>query len=519
MNTIKPVNLIPYQAPPPSIMERHVRWLRAESEGIQKISKICLAVLEALICVVSVVGIKILFDAVHLHQKISSEETFYLTVASKRPPREDERLIFKSRTRSFNHVTEFALEDGILWARKIGSNPWSPLYFDGTNPEWIDCDGANLIVIDQERKLHYKKVLREYRAAAIRAAEDLTIDKTFKNNWKDHWFSLPYLSGLVNFFAGKRLTIPEGIKSIAISHRGGYNNFVEDRDGNRHPVGPGVTTLYLLDQSGRVIYKQDPWSPIWSKIYIPLPETSSTVYEAEKISASASTLMAIGYETNLTTKEKQLKIVTRLADIDTEGGNPGLKYDFHPNPNPKVRILPTDPVWKEHPLPQDASVTGTITILQTGEGNSARELRIEGKNGSGLWGYYRKNIADTAWEFVRVKDDAGRESFLLPSQKPLAPIETTVVDTGALLNRTHAVRLKNFGPHATLSEMELQHEGKTYQLPIYKRPSWINFLGISGDRYDLVVPEEAGSSLSSIFGKRKSLPIYFKNTQTVSATA
>ena len=204
MNAIKPVNVVPYQAPAPSIIERHVRWLREESEGIQKISKIFLATLETLLCIFTVVGIKFLFNAVHLYQTISSEEKFYLEAASKRPPSETETLVFKSPTRTFNHVSEFALEDGILWARRIGTAKWSPLYFDGKDPQAIGCDGANLIVIDKEQKLHYKKVLRERRAAAIGAAEDLTIDKTFKNNWKDHWFSLPYLHVLVNFFAGKQ---------------------------------------------------------------------------------------------------------------------------------------------------------------------------------------------------------------------------------------------------------------------------------------------------------------------------
>jgi hypothetical protein len=239
----------------------------------------------------------------------------------------------KSTTRTFNHIQQFAIEQGFLWMRlQKEDSLWQPIYFDGFekkhSPKSLDSDGANLIVLDETNAVHYKKVLKEFRPqdiqdsqrnwleqAGVNLKEDryIAVDKGARDNWKDKWFSLPYLHHFVNLFTNKRLRIPKNAKAWAISQRGRYNDYLEDKCQRQHPANVGVTTLYVLDQNGQDIHKYDPWSPKHVKISIPLPETSKTLFIAENMSVSASVIMTIGYEMQKSQPEKRtLQIYTRL---------------------------------------------------------------------------------------------------------------------------------------------------------------------------------------------------------------
>src|SRR5262249_27105975 len=141
-------------------------------------------------------------------------------------------IALKSRTVTFTHTHDFAIHNDVIWTRRRNDLPgaiqgeWSPIYFPlGKVPKEIYADGANLIVIDQEHIVHYKKVVREYRAkevgkkpkiqAALKgktlkpADTYIAIDKSSHNNWKSHWFSLPFVSKIVNLFTGKLLQLPQ----------------------------------------------------------------------------------------------------------------------------------------------------------------------------------------------------------------------------------------------------------------------------------------------------------------------
>jgi hypothetical protein len=53
------------------------------------------------------------------------------------------------------------------------------------------------------------------------------------------------------------------------------------------------------------------------------------------------------------------------------------------------------------PLLPGAKLSKTITILQTGEGNEAREVRVVGTDADGARGYYALPFATNVWTFVR----------------------------------------------------------------------------------------------------------------------
>jgi len=460
-------------------------------------------------------------------RKPSALETKYFEMAqSKRMPSAHERLVVKSCTRTFNHTHEFALEDGMLWVRRIGDMRWQPLFFDGflrEIPVFIDSDGANLVVIDQHHQVHYKKVIDEYRHCelnfkknpSLAAARELVersayvaIDISQENNWVDKWFSLPVLNHVANLFAHRRLKLPARIRAIAISHRGRYNDYVEDQLLRQHKVGTGVTNLYALDENGQDIHIFDPWSPPCAKIVVPLPESETKSFVANNISVSASTIMAIGYERDWTTDEYTLKIITREADIDTEGGNPWLKYSFEDGSDPGVRVLPIDPVWKEHPLilRKLARLTQNITIRQIGEGNRMRELLVEGTDANGNCGYYQKNLWEPHWTFFPMRNGHKLE-FMRPL--PSSSTKSTVKNyTGHL--KSYEAKLLDFGQRSSHSKIQLKIGDKTHSLDLYRRFSLASFFGADKKfHYDLVL-SDSQPDLIDLFGDKLAHEVQIK---------
>lgn len=443
-----------------------------------------------------------------------------------KPPQIFKPLYLKTPTQTFNHTHEYVIKDNFLWFRRIGTTTFNPLFFDGyptAKPIFIHADGANLFVMDEFYKHHYKKVLVEFRhdeldiehrEEIIKAGfnpddyEYLLFDINEEFNWQDKWFSLPFLSSLVNIHK-KRLTIPSSFKSLAISHRGRFNDYVDDHIGQHHPVNTGVTTLYVLDQNGQDIHKYDPWSPPWAKTIIGLKETATTSFVAHNISVSASTIMAIGFEINHQDQKKTLKILTRMADIDTEGANPGLKYSFTDDIKDKdTRVLPFDSDWQEHPLDLVGSslVTEHITILQTGEGNNARVLRVAGKNQDDEWGYYQKQLTQKKWSFFPCDLDIPHHPLLALDD---TPITTTVFDYEGSYS-DYQIKLINWGERSNHAQLIITMDNNSYNLDIYKRFSFITFLGVEKYKYDLVNYNHDNDILKHLLGDHKTIEIKIK---------
>jgi hypothetical protein len=245
-----------------------------------------------------------------------------------------------------------------------------------------------------------------------------------------------------------------------------------------------------------------------------MPETTTTYYEANNMSCSASTIMAIGYDTDAENK-KTLKIITRLADIDTEGSNPTLSYSFEKDSsNPLVRVLPMEFKWKEHPLPEGAQVTDQITILQTGNGNNARELRVVGEF-EGQKGYFYKSISDETWKF-EAQDGVEASSILeMEKQDEPAHLKNRVRDLTVVINGKNGesiddAQLESFGKRSTVSKVNFVYNNKRYSLLLYRRMAVWSFLGINSYRYDLVIPEKDRQDLKELFGDTISYEVKVK---------
>lgn len=192
----------------------------------------------------------------------------------------------------------------------------------------------------------------------------------------------------------------------------------EDIYGNPHHYGTmGIETIYFLTADGQHIRFTDSGLPADFSRTLQGPERGTFI--AENLSASASTMFVIN---------KAGTMYTRLADFDTIGCDPMFfKYTYEKLPqeydgtqylsNYSLWALPSEP-WLLQPvipLEGDARLTRHITILQNGQGNAGRELRVAGTNEHGKTGYYSKAIFDTEpedWVFIEVPLYLESSSFL-----------------------------------------------------------------------------------------------------------
>jgi hypothetical protein len=162
-----------------------------------------------------------------------------------------------------------------------------------------------------------------------------------------------------------------------------------------------IATTYVLLEDGQEICYSDTGLPgDFSRNYAG-PERGA--FRALSLSASASTMFVIN---------EAGEMYTRIADFDIVGCDPMLfKYTYVPYTsglkgdsflsNFTEWGLPAEG-WRSQPripLAEKAAITRFITILQNGQGNGARELRVAGRGPDGKTGYWAKQIFADTWEF------------------------------------------------------------------------------------------------------------------------
>ncbi|WP_419421491.1 hypothetical protein ACNVED_16050 (plasmid) [Legionella sp. D16C41] len=442
-----------YKKYPPSKLKNLVKAIRKITFPLPKPIKTLLSSIFIVPLTIGSLGLALplIFKIKDLSYQIDQEklaEKFYKKISAKisngflKPP-SNHPIEMKSKTRAFNHVNDYAIENKVLWCRRRwyenGSEElgaWKPIYFDALNQNtWPICltvDGANLCVVDNHGDVHYRKILTEARGKNQKKSHSfqmdtpsirqhlpkdfqsteqyIAIDKSEKANWKPMWYSFPFLNRIINFFTGKRLNVKG---QFIISHRGRYNDTYLDADGHQHPTSVGVTTGYELSKDGSTIIKYDPWAPTLSRILFFFPETKETTYSIKKIDVGASCLMALGHKIDRKTGISKITLLTNLCDIDILGGNPGLNYAYqteHPIEakirDKDLRILPdevSNEGWVEHDLPnaleQPIEFYNQITVIQ--KPHDQRELRIAAKLGDTL-GYYFKDLSpQSSWIFKK----------------------------------------------------------------------------------------------------------------------
>ena len=179
-------------------------------------------------------------------------------------------------------------------------------------------------------------------------------------------------------------------KRLTPMHEKDIVTYWEDIDGNKTEFG-FTATIYVVDPDGqRIRYVDTGLPPSWHKAFSS-PERGRFIIE--NMSSAASTVFVIN---------KTGKMYTRMIDYEMEGGSPALKYVYKRGKRTKnnkpvplmgsVRTLPLSD-WREQEPIKDilnnkygkAAITKNITILLSGKGNAARELRVQGRNAKGVY--------------------------------------------------------------------------------------------------------------------------------------
>ncbi len=208
---------------------------------------------------------------------------------------------------------------------------------------------------------------------------------------------------------------PEIRRTAEFMHPDDIIEYYEDSEGKKIEFGL-TATIYTVSDDGRLIYYWDTGlAPSFSRAFRS-PHQGDFIIE--KLSAAGSIVMVIGHEAN-----GAIGLYTRMYDYEMNGACPGGRFSFEPTEQASCkevlgimtawRRLPLEG-WGKVPLPLlkgKAKLSNRISLITTGKGNGARELRIEGTNAQGKSGYYGKGIKDQAWKFF-ITNEPIRGTFI-----------------------------------------------------------------------------------------------------------
>jgi hypothetical protein len=321
-------------------------------------------------------------------------------------------VYIKTRTQTFNTYHYYVLYQGLIWYKSIGSDDgkgpqnWVLFQKTGLPHAWrpgfpkpkriveIAADADELVALSEEGVFY-------------RYCFDITIAHR-SNVWLDKW----------GWPVAERLYLDKYVAhNIAwtMGKRNSHVLYYEDPFGNQHHNGTmEIATTYMLLEDGQEIrYADTGLRGDFSRNFIG-PERGA--FKAVSLSASASTMFMIN---------DAGEMYTRIADFDTAGFDPMFfKYTYIPYTSdlPGTNYFSNLTAWglpsedwlaqPRIPLKGNAALTRHITILQTGQGNGARELRVAGLDEEGNRGYWNKGIFDEAWRFTIAPLYFSSDSFL-----------------------------------------------------------------------------------------------------------
>lgn len=334
----------------------------------------------------------------------------------------------------FENEDKTVVKKRTIWVRDLHAKHtrWQPFHFEGWPdrvPEHLLLKGDQLIIYDEKGQEYVENVSSDDLKTKLRGQSfpyryhygyfATTLDA--EDKWQDRWFTLPVASMVNEVLKQKKLKLPEDVVDYAISNRGGFSACWEDFAGSEHPSCPGselpkkkdnfspVTGLYAVRKGENFIRFADPWLPGgFDEKSIPGIADKKIDFPPnfifEKLSVSASMLFISG--TDAITGARRL--FCKLADFDTTRLNRFLPDQVLEDIKDPAEVKPADRVyhrdsntpWEPIPLDglEDQNVDfKTNTILQTGRGNRAKELRLASADSQG---FYRKSMLENVgWEW------------------------------------------------------------------------------------------------------------------------
>jgi len=363
------------------------------------------------------------------------------------------KVIFRSKTETFNTVNQFVLRDGIIWFKKINSRgKWKvlPLPHDINVPVEIGSDSEHFVAIDQKGR-----VFTIQRAGKR--------NKIKSDDWSSTWGT--------PFWFGPGINLPKR-KAWEISFFSPSDEkFYIDPAGNKHGIGVGVTTLYVLNDDKQRITYLDPWLPADYSYEVCGPHRG--LFKAQNLSASGSTIFLINEYGDM---------FTRMYDFDISGGNNVLmKYTYDKAKSTSVVKKGEMPEFYQ-PLfdfralaasswDQQPKIAGKITdriSISKGVGH-IKYLRVEGENKKGEIGYFEKKLKDKVWAFKKtgssLKGNILSNSLIDNSKKDLGKDESM-----KLISSNKTMEIKNFHLYCSPADLVVKFkDGEVLKLKLHTR--------------------------------------------------
>ena len=156
--------------------------------------------------------------------------------------------------------------------------------------------------------------------------------------------------------------------------------------------------------------------------------------------------------------------------------------------------------------------------MQIGEGNDAREIRVEGWNAKGEKGYFYKMVNELEWQFKPLDSISGEDPLDLEIKDENGELQTTVFDFASDKIQFNALKkdqqpqkvmLKDFGIGNSNSPLVISVDGIDYKFNLHRKKTFKNFLGIEGDHYDLIIPKDLHDNeiVHKLFRGKKSMGV------------
>ena len=317
-------------------------------------------------------------------------------------------IYLKNLEQGFSYEYLYALKDSKIWIKPNIKNT-------GKDGEWELFDGTGIPHGDDAKSFRPGDYIVKFSTEGTMIAALSNCGRFYlwqptlkeKTTWLEETGS-PFKDALYVpenktwCFSFSTMTAPW--KRLTPMHEKDIVTYWEDIDGNRTEFG-FTATLYMVDPDGRKIFYTDTGLPAsWTQACAS-PERGRFIIE--NMSAAASSILVMN---------KTGKMYTRMIDFEMEGGCPALRYVYTREKRTNgdeiaplmtsIRTLPI-PDWREQePISEvladkknksgKAAVTDIITIVLTGKGNAARELRVQGRDSKGNYGYWKKMIYESS---------------------------------------------------------------------------------------------------------------------------
>ncbi|MFE3445091.1 hypothetical protein ACFXNW_18830 [Nocardia sp. NPDC059180] len=303
-----------------------------------------------------------------------------------------DQIYFRTTTESFNRRWTFATRDGLVYVKEAPAHGgWRTIALPGClagRVTGVSADDDEVMMIDRDGRFFTMD-------HALSAPRDW--------NWSSR-YGAPLWTGPGN-------TLPADTRTWSWSVLSPNEDHVwRDTAGNDHPVGGAkVSHVFTLTHDGHRIRYIDPWLPVDHSYEMATPHAGR--FQAVALSTSASTSLIVN---------RFGDFYTRLYDFDISGADKVFfRYSYddqsHLPEAPDMLSERIDPRYAAIQLPAPdwvrqpkvpGEITDRISIHRTGPGSSARELRVEGRDG-GRNGYWVKQLIDESWTFVHTDQPLG----------------------------------------------------------------------------------------------------------------